>query len=532
MAFVHINPQYQDLLEQEGLVLPEDFLGLPGVIICGHPDRHVARVKVGGALPAYLKREHRVPLRDRLASAWAGSGFVSKSCRESLALQALHQAGVSCPEWLAAGEDDAGRAFLLTRALTGAADLRTVLRDQAAEAPTARRRLAVRLGETLAHLHDAGFDHPDLHSKHVFVDSGQDAIYLLDCQRTSRRLRLGWPRRWHNLAALDATLAEHLASPRDRLAFLQAYLRATLPVRAPRPFLAEAVRRIRAETVRLLRRRYIREVRQARLVLGTQNLIWLDGEALCVTREFRATWRGAMPGWLVEASQASRRAPGSMRSRVDLPDGSRGDLVCRRRSAPFRWLWCRLRSRPLSSPELRQAGMLFRLQRFGVGAPRLLAVGERHTPRGRTDSFLLTEAVPGVTDLAAWLADRAANERWTAERKQRWRLVHETAAMLRALHEANCHFRSSVDCPILVQPRPGGTPGVLLRGADEIRTVRHPSPRSVEDDLILMRRWLAPATNRTDQCRFLLLYLGLERWTPAAKDLARALLRPSRGGRL
>jgi hypothetical protein len=525
MAFVAINPRYARFLDAEGLREPEQFLALAGVIVCGHPDRHVAQVTLGeggAAVPAYLKREHRVPLRDRLANAWAGLGFVSKSCREAQALEELRRAGLGCPEWIAVGEDDAGRAFLLTRELTGAAELRAFLRDHLPQSPTPRRRFAARLGETLANLHDAGFDHPDLHSKHILVDPEDDAIYLVDCQRTAWSPRLAWRRRWHNLAALDATLGEHLANPRDRLACLQAYLRSALPVRAPRAFVAEAVRCIRARVGRLLRRRHIREVRHARLTLGVQNLLWLDGEALCVTPAFHDACRGHLPAWLTPAQP--RGGQRMTWNRVELPDGSKGELTRRERSRPLRWFWAWLRRRPFTSPELRQAGTLFRLQRHGVGVPRLLAVGQRHAPPWRTESFLLTETPPGAEDLAAWLRKRSGPECWTAERKQRWQAIREAAALVRAVHEAGCALRAA-HCPLLVRREPWGKCALLLRSPEYVRTMRRAPRGQARQDLASLRRWFVPtACSRSDQLRFLLRYLGLPRLTPAAKELARAVL--------
>src|SRR5215472_11412029 len=130
MAFVEINPKYQDFLRRQGLVSAGQFLRLPAVVISGHPDRHVAQVALGtgpDAVNAFLKREHRVWWKDRLAGAWAGFGLVSKSYREARVLQALERAGLPCPEWIAAGEDERGRAFLLVRELTRFLDLRVFL---------------------------------------------------------------------------------------------------------------------------------------------------------------------------------------------------------------------------------------------------------------------------------------------------------------------------------------------------------------------------------------------------------------------
>src|SRR5262245_57018947 len=114
MAMLEINPRYRALLERQGLTRFEAFLSLPAVIISGHPDRNVARMTLEtgpDSVGAFLKREHRVRWRDRLANAWAGFGLASKSRREAVVLRALEGTGVGCPEWVAVGEDGAGRAF-------------------------------------------------------------------------------------------------------------------------------------------------------------------------------------------------------------------------------------------------------------------------------------------------------------------------------------------------------------------------------------------------------------------------------------
>src|SRR5262249_29838796 len=148
-----------------------DFLSLPVVIISGHPDRFVGRVVLSSGeeeFTAFLKREHHIPWRSRLASLLAGFGFVSRSLREARTLQALQREGIGCAEWLAAGEDGKGRAFLLIREVTGAVELREYLRD---EREAGRRTAVMRvLGAALAGLHNAGFEHPDLYAKHVLIN--------------------------------------------------------------------------------------------------------------------------------------------------------------------------------------------------------------------------------------------------------------------------------------------------------------------------------------------------------------------------
>jgi hypothetical protein len=141
-------------------------------------------------------------------------------------------------------------------------------------------------------------------------------------------------------------------------------------------------RGIRRWTQRLLRKRRLREERDRPLVIGRRAVLWLDGEALCVLRDFWDELDGQIPSWLVPG--------GSAEDRVPLPGGRQGLLVRRRRDQPLRWLWARFCQRPLVSPELRRAGVLFRRGTQDRG-PRLLAFGQRRPLPWRTESFLLTE---------------------------------------------------------------------------------------------------------------------------------------------
>jgi hypothetical protein len=387
MAFVEINPDYREALARHGLTDPEQFLQLPGVVISGHPDRNVARVTIGSgpqALPTFLKREHRVRWRARLANACAGFGPASRSCREGQTLRALRRAGIGCPDWIAAGEDDHGRAFLLLAEIRDAVDLQQFLASPAGKQPATRRTLAQRLGVTLSRMHAAGFDHPDLYAKHVLVRTTDLSIHLLDWQRTRRPRGLSWWQRWRGLAALDATLADTLATRRERLLCLRAYLAGS---GATVPGWKDAARAIRRQAARLLRKRHVREVRSCPQPLGRQGILWLDGEALCVTQEFWEEMAGRTPDCLRFATGPVTTAT----RRVTLPGGREALLVQARRSQPLRWLWAEFRGRPLVSAEVRQAGVLFGARRHGQDVPRLLAFGQRCRTPWRTESFLLTQ---------------------------------------------------------------------------------------------------------------------------------------------
>jgi tRNA A-37 threonylcarbamoyl transferase component Bud32 len=467
MAFVDICPASGDLLSRCGLRAARDFFELGGVVVGGHRDRNVARVEIGtgpGRFAGFLKLEHRVAWKDRLANSRAGFGFVSKSLREAATLKALASRGLGGPDYVAAGEDGRGRAFLLVREAAGFQDLRTFLREFRQRPARARRGFARRLGESLARLHASGFVHGDLYSKHVLVHPDRHEVRLVDWQRGRCRKRLKAVERWRDLAALNATLAEPLAEPRERLVFLRAYLcaaelrRGRIGQRRIRRSPARIIRRL---TQRLLSRRRIRELRGASPTVKPQELIRIEGEALCVTPEFRASLRGGLPEWLADwhrnpCAEGLRRR--LTRTAVRLPYGDHAELARRWLVQPLAALWCWFRGKELRQPELRHAGLIFRLQRYGVATPRLLAFGQRHSFPGRSASFLLTQSPRGAVRLDAWFARQDPRRLWTVERKQRRHVARALGQLLWRMHNAGwCLGRN---CP------PRGLPFKVLRGAD------------------------------------------------------------------
>jgi heptose I phosphotransferase len=487
--FVEVRTGYRGLLRRLGLTRAEHFLALPGTIISGHPDRNVQCLTLksgGGRLALYLKREHRVGFRARFMNALAGFGFVSRSLREACVLDALRREGVGCPEWVAAGEDDRGRAFLLLRAVEGAVDVRTFLREHADD--RRRRRLARRLGVLLARLHRAGFDHPDLYAKHVLVRLRDDAPVLLDWQRSRRRPSVGWRRRVRTLAALNATLADDTAPTRDRLACLRAYLE---QVNGRRTGVRRACRSVQRETWRLLRRRHVREKRQPPLPPEAQDWIALDGEALSITSALRRLAGEASFDWLALDRQPLSAGQALSRRWLILGDGRLALLVRRRCRWPFAALWAWLRRRRLVSPEQREAALLYRLQRHGVPAPRVLAVGQRYGPPWRLDSFLLTEPATDTVPLHVWLGHQVQRRRTRAALRQRRQVLRDAGALLARLHGASVYFSpATAGCPLAVRPSAGGAPQVVLCGAEHVQPQRRARHHLARRDVGLMQRVL------------------------------------------
>jgi hypothetical protein len=549
--YLRINPHYRRRLERHGLISPRAFLGLPAVIVSGHPDRNVSRVTLGAgedAVHAYLKREHRVRWKQRFASFCAGYGLVSVSHREALALRRLRRARIGCPAWIAVGVDGQGRAFLVVEAMADYQDLRRFLADSSLSARD-RRRFARHVGKALAHVHDAGFAHPDLYAKHVLVDPRDHKISLLDWQRTPREHRISLRGGWRDLAALDATLAEDLAEPNERRLCLRAYLAARLtaslgrartgalfalargsrlnerPLSIPRrqALFHKALDAIRAQSALLLRRRHIREARQ--IPAAKQELIWLDGEALCVTPEYHRHHNGALPsaGLLSRNKYACATVP--------LPRGGQGFFIRRRRDRFLAWLAAWFGGRPVSTPEVRQAGLLFRLQRYGVSTARLLAFGQRQVSPWRIESFLLTESLLGSPSLTEWLVQSAKELPRADANRQRRCLLREIGQALQRMHAAGCHlhhppadFDESVSLFTVREAEEASSPRpqVTLARVDRLQLCRRLSQDQVVRDLANLRRQQQAARlSRTDELRVILAYFGCERLTAEAKRLVR-----------
>jgi tRNA A-37 threonylcarbamoyl transferase component Bud32 len=521
-----IDPRYRRFLEQHDIAEFNALNALPGGVVSGHPDRHVAQVVLGGgpdAVRAYLKREHIIPWKERLASAWLGFGFTSKSCREFWVLQMLRDVGIDCPEPIAAGEDGRGRAFVLVREVPGGVDLHEYLREHLSDGSRERGHFFRRLAEAIARVHDAGFRHPDLYAEHLLVEPDTGRIRLLDWQRSRRRRFVSWGARWQDLAALHATLVEDLASPRERLAFLRAYLHASLQTAVPQPFRIWAIRAIDGHARRLLGRRRIRDMRRSHGEPAEPKLFWLDGEALCVTGEFQKEMQGQAAEWLREVLPAPRAGGGVTRSVVPLPGLRQARLVCRRTTHPLRWLWASLRRHRLKSPETEQAGAFFRLRDLGLGTPRLLAVGQRHPRPWRTESFLLTEEPADTCALSGWLAGQAGRALTPGERH---RLLREAGALLRRLHDAG--FPAGRHLAVRVGTAPCSQAVVLgsLEGLRRHKILRTAS--AVRDVLALDGLAASALVSRSDRLRFLLAYLGSPSVTPTARQFAQAVRQKSR----
>jgi len=284
----------------------------------------------------------------------------------------------------------------------------------------------------------------------------------------------------------------------------------------------QALRAIKKQCRLLSQRRHIREARQLPEPTAKQELIWLDGEALCVTPEYYQKWRGRLPS----ANEPPPHGNQVRREGVSLSQGEPACLTRRRSNRFIAWALTWFGARPLVAPEVRQAGLLFRLQRYGVRTPRLLAFGQRATRPWRMESFLLTETPQGARGLLKEL-DRARSSP-----RKRAALLSEAAATLRHLHAAGCFLKD--DAPIeddfltvhdsSEAPSAEPTTAITLARVDCVRLYRQSNEPSAARELaVLFRRTGADRLSRSDRMRFLLTYLGLRRLNADAKGFIRLI---------
>ncbi len=386
------HPRYRDWLTRQGIRTAADALDLPGEIVCGHPDRHVARIELGRRV-VYLKREHIVGWRTRWKSWRAGFGWVSRSVREGVTLQRLEAAGMPAPQWLAYGEDSQGRAFLLVDEVSEAEDMRSILGDTRLSLAD-RRVLAERAGRVVAELHEAGFATPELAAKHILIGRRPLSVTLLDWQSTPPPGEVSFPDRARQLATLTASLANELATPGDRLRFAWAYLRTVRQSRKsqgkPTPRLGSFLRNVVAISERIRDRSSVRDQRQTAIAGKSQRLVWLAGEAVCAVPDVAAVW--PTPAIASPFYDESLRC--GLEESVTLPDGRRAMVVRFRSFAPIGRVVAAIRGKSWRAPGTKLARLLFHLERYGIDGPRLLAFGQRLTGPATAESFLLYEPIP------------------------------------------------------------------------------------------------------------------------------------------
>jgi len=145
--------------------------------------------------------------------------------------------------------------------------------------------------------------------------------------------------------------------------------------------------------------------------------------------------------------------------------------------------------------------ILFRLQRFGIEAPQVLAVGERPTGDTEINAFLLTRQPPAAQPLTDWLIERAGRLLMPDECRLRWDVLRQAGALLARLHEAGCYFRG-VPCGLAVQRLDEQPPRLVVDNAADLCIRRHFRRQHARRDLSsLCGQVVLCGGSRTDERR-------------------------------
>jgi hypothetical protein len=164
---------------------------------------------------------------------------------------------------------------------------------------------------------------------------------------------------------------------------------------------------------------------------------------------------------------------------------------------------------------LHQAATIFRLERYSVPAPRLLAVGQQYVSAGRMASFLLTESPARLVSLKNW-CDQESDVR------RRFRVAERAAETLRTIHDAECVLGDSAE--LMLRDATHGVPEVGVDSAAGMRPSRRARRADRERDLRRLYEEFAPRCRRGELLRFLLHYRD------AAARTDRGRLRHKAGG--
>jgi hypothetical protein len=204
-----------------------------------------------------------------------------------------------------------------------------------------------------------------------------------------------------------------------------------------------------------------------------------------------------------------------------VPEIADATLFRRNQRCLLRCCWRLVRRKNLTSPELEQAGTIFRLERFRVRVPRLLAVGQRYSRFGQLTSFLLVRGIDRAMPLLDWFQNQSPVG--TNVEGMRRRVLARAAEVLRSIHAAECVLGKSAK--LVVRFQPGTDPEIGVDRVAGMRPAKRISPSARNADLIRLLREFSPILRRTEQLRFLLNYLQSSELTTFIKHQVRALIR-------
>jgi tRNA A-37 threonylcarbamoyl transferase component Bud32 len=520
------------LLGPNGLRLGEWLQSGQAIAVKHGPHRTVYRVDLP-VMNFYLKHNRVSDLR-----TWVRQLVrPSKAAMEFERAQAVAQRGIPTVTPLGLGEADRwgpSENFLVTRSLDATEPLSTFIdqtlpRLDAARQERVRRRLAVRLGEFLYQIHEAGIVHNDLHAGNILIRLQEEdcpQLFLIDLHGVKMGPSLNWSARRANLVVLSHWFMI-CASRTDRMRFWRSYMSARNPnleIRNPKQIQStqsqrksnwDLARDLEARswksTLRLWRARESRYLASNRAFQPMQSKV-ARGHII------RGLDRLALAKIFDDPDEPFRRpgvkvlkhSPSSTVIEFNMRlNGAVGGVVYKR----FRvksWF------QPLAAWFRRPAALrswVFGqgLRECGLSTPRPLAVLFRRRWGLFWEGYLLTEKISHAQELhqlVACLSEGALSGGDPSARQQSLRFyIDEVARLVRDLHRRQLSHRDLKAANILVDQTASAK--IWLVDLVGVRRHRRLSRRRRVRNLARLHAsfFESTAITRTDKLRFLRTYL-------------------------
>jgi len=540
----HLDPAWRHLLD--GPACP-DWLALErddrATLVKRNDDRDVWRVNLASRT-LYAKISRPGQRGARLAQWWFGS----PARREWNVAQQAARHGVETIRPVAWAEEairsDRPTSILLTLEETDAhplAESWLALDPAEPGARSTRNAMIDVVARLVAHAHQSGFEHSDLHAGNVLLQTRGNtfrAVFVdLPGIRTGQRVSDAGVVR--NLAQLNQWF-QIRGTLTDRLRFLDRYLhwRDAVQSQCPfgrrlgldRPALLQALERAthrHAEALYTKRdRRAMRDGRyftRLRLPGGWRGHAFLTakheiaGSPAASLTLSRTQWQALLadPQRWVEPQDRSRVIKDSASGMIcwdclDAGDGRQLKVVYKR-SRPRNPLKLLLHSLWRSRPMLtwRRANALLNRR---IPTARPLAVLERRRLGLLADSFIITEYLEHARDLDTVLTVLLRNEKPTRQRTVKRQITTALVRVLRDLHDRGFIHRDLKAPNVMVQWNPAGEEParVLLVDLDGLRHRGYASPAWQRRALMRLNISLEQCrrVSVTDRLRFLQAYLA------------------------
>ncbi len=430
-------------------------------------------------------------------------------------------------------------SILLTHGLPHAIPLNEAWASLSAGDPAARQRknlIVDCVARLVAHAHQNGFEHTDLHAGNILLDRGANDDYqavFVDLHNIRIGRPVGDRAVVRNLAQFQQWFRSR-APLTDRLRFLDRYLhwrdvfestgafgrQLGWDVHELRAALDEAAH---AHAGRLFAKRDRRSMRagryftRLRLRHGWRGYAFLrckhpvpgsSASIMSLSSDQWRTWLAEPLGWFKadRTQYAIKKSASSMVSRCQFPMGDASLHVVCKRSMP-RHLGKRIKNLLRQSRALRTWRLGNALLNRQIPTARPLAVVERRTCGILLDSLIVTEYIAHAHDLDTLLTVQTR----TISAHQQWQLKGQVAkalaALVRIFHDRGFIHRDFKAPNIMVQWDPQGStpPRILLVDLDGVYARRRPSRQQWLRAMMRLNVSVdhCRRVTRTDRLRFL-----------------------------